>query len=86
LSFQSGFRPGHSTPAAIARVSDDIRLNMQRLLSLPISFLGIKKLHVGTMFLLSPYDDMTEVLEFSKYHMYADDLQIYQSQPRDMLF
>jgi hypothetical protein len=24
-------------------------------------------------------DDMTEVLEFSKYHMYADDLQIYHS-------
>jgi hypothetical protein len=22
-------------------------------------------------------DDMTEVLEFLKYHMYADDLQIY---------
>jgi hypothetical protein len=31
-------------------------------------------------------DDMTEVLEFSIYHMYADDLQIYQSRPREMLF
>jgi hypothetical protein len=31
-------------------------------------------------------DDMTEVLELSKYHIYADDLQIYQSRPRDMLF
>jgi hypothetical protein len=31
-------------------------------------------------------DDMTEVLEFSKYHMYADDLQIYHSRPREMLF
>jgi hypothetical protein len=31
-------------------------------------------------------DDMTEVLEFSKYHMYADDLQIYHSQLREMLF
>jgi hypothetical protein len=31
-------------------------------------------------------NDMTEVLEFSKYHMYADDLQIYYSQPREMLF
>jgi hypothetical protein len=31
-------------------------------------------------------DDMTEVLEFPKYHMYADDLQIYQSRRRDMLF
>jgi hypothetical protein len=30
-------------------------------------------------------DDMTEVLEFTKYHMYADDLQVYQSQPREML-
>jgi hypothetical protein len=29
---------------------------------------------------------MTEVLEFSKYHMYADDLQIYHSRPREMLF
>jgi hypothetical protein len=28
-SFQSGFRPGHSTATAIARVSDDIRLNME---------------------------------------------------------
>jgi hypothetical protein len=27
-SFQSSFRPGHSTATAIARVSDDIRLNM----------------------------------------------------------
>jgi hypothetical protein len=31
-------------------------------------------------------DDMTVVLEFSKYHMYADDLQIYHSRPREMLF
>jgi hypothetical protein len=31
-------------------------------------------------------DDITEVLEFSKYHMYADDLQIYHSRPRKMLF
>jgi Reverse transcriptase (RNA-dependent DNA polymerase) len=31
-------------------------------------------------------DDMTEVLEFSKYHMFADDLQIYHSRPREMLF
>jgi hypothetical protein len=30
-------------------------------------------------------DDMTVVLEFSKYHMYADDLQIYHSRPREML-
>jgi hypothetical protein len=30
-------------------------------------------------------DDMTEVLEFSKYHMYADDLQIYHSRPREIL-
>jgi hypothetical protein len=29
-------------------------------------------------------DDMTEVLEFSKYHMCADDLQIYHSRPREM--
>jgi hypothetical protein len=29
---------------------------------------------------------MTEVLEFSKCHMYADDLQIYHSRPRKMLF
>jgi hypothetical protein len=29
---------------------------------------------------------MTEVLEISKYHMYADDLQIYHSQPKEMLF
>jgi hypothetical protein len=28
-SFQSGFRPGHSTATAIASVSDDIRLNME---------------------------------------------------------
>jgi hypothetical protein len=28
-SFQSGFRPGHNTATAIARVSDDIRLNME---------------------------------------------------------
>jgi hypothetical protein len=32
-------------------------------------------------------DVMTEVLEFSKYHIiYADDLQIYHSRPRKMLF
>jgi retron-type reverse transcriptase len=31
-------------------------------------------------------DDMTEVLEFLKYHRYADDLQIYHSQPRAILF
>jgi retron-type reverse transcriptase len=31
-------------------------------------------------------DDMTEVLELSKYHMYADDLQIYHSRPREILF
>jgi hypothetical protein len=31
-------------------------------------------------------NDMTEVLEFSKYHMYADDLQIFRSRPREMLF
>jgi hypothetical protein len=30
-------------------------------------------------------DDMTEDLEFSKYHMYANDLQIYHSRPREML-
>jgi Reverse transcriptase (RNA-dependent DNA polymerase) len=85
-SFQSGFRPGHSTATAIARVSDDIRLIMesnqptilvlldfskafdslchglfilklhqryrQWHLSLLIFLLGIKKLHVGTMFVL----------------------------------
>jgi hypothetical protein len=28
-SFQSGFRPVHSTATAIARVSDDIRFNME---------------------------------------------------------
>jgi hypothetical protein len=28
-SFQSGYRPGHSTASAIARVSDDIPLNME---------------------------------------------------------
>jgi hypothetical protein len=28
-SFQSGFRPGYSTATDIARVSDDIRLNME---------------------------------------------------------
>jgi hypothetical protein len=32
------------------------------------------------------FDAMTEVLEFSKYHMYAKDLQIYHSRPREMLF
>jgi hypothetical protein len=31
-------------------------------------------------------DDMTEVLEFSKYHMHADNLQINHSRPREMLF
>jgi hypothetical protein len=31
-------------------------------------------------------DDMTEVLEFSKYHMYADDLQIYHNRSKEMLF
>jgi hypothetical protein len=31
-------------------------------------------------------DDMTVVLEFLKYHRYADDLQIYHSQPRAILF
>jgi hypothetical protein len=31
-------------------------------------------------------DDMTEVLEFSKYHMYADYLQMYHSRPMEMLF
>jgi hypothetical protein len=31
-------------------------------------------------------DEMTEVLEFSKYHKYADDLQIYHNWPREMLF
>jgi hypothetical protein len=89
-SIQSGFRPDHSTATAIARVSDDIRLNMEsnqptilvlldfskafdsvchglfilklrsvtafilrrRHSSLLIFLLGIKKLHVGTMFLL----------------------------------
>jgi hypothetical protein len=30
-------------------------------------------------------DDMTDVLEFSKFHMYADDLQIYHSRPKDLL-
>jgi hypothetical protein len=29
---------------------------------------------------------MTEVLELSKYHMYAEDLQIYHSRPRKVLF
>jgi hypothetical protein len=28
-SFQSGFRSGHSTATGIARVFDDIRLNME---------------------------------------------------------
>jgi hypothetical protein len=28
-SFQSGFRPGHSTATAVARVSDDICLNIE---------------------------------------------------------
>jgi hypothetical protein len=33
-------------------------------------------------------DDMTEVLEFSKYkyHIYADDLQIYHNRTKEMLF
>jgi hypothetical protein len=31
-------------------------------------------------------DDMTEVLEFSRYHRNVDDLQIYHSRPREMLF
>jgi hypothetical protein len=83
----SSFQSGHSTATAIARVSDDIRLNMEsnqppipvlldfskafdsvchglfilmlrqryggrRHSSLFIFLLGIKKLHVGTMFLL----------------------------------
>jgi hypothetical protein len=29
-------------------------------------------------------DDKIDVLEFSKFHMYADDLQIYHSWPRDL--
>jgi hypothetical protein len=28
---------------------------------------------------------MTDVLELSKFHMYADDLQIYHSRPKDLL-
>jgi hypothetical protein len=70
LSFQSGFRPGHSTAIVIARVSNDIRLNMESnqptILVCAIEcsflscsclffFLGIKNLHVGTMFLLKPH-------------------------------
>jgi hypothetical protein len=78
-SFQSGFKPAHSTATAIARASDDIRLNMESnqatilvllgsvshglfILKLRQRYgfhataaaliLGIKKLHVGTMFLL----------------------------------
>jgi hypothetical protein len=30
-------------------------------------------------------DDMTDVLEFPKFHMYANDLQIYHSRPKDLL-
>jgi hypothetical protein len=30
-------------------------------------------------------DDMADVLEFSKFHMYSDNLQIYHSRPRHML-
>jgi hypothetical protein len=63
----------------------------------PIFFLSIKGLVVVTIYSqgcpISPLcfslyiDDMTDVLEFSKFHMYADadDLQIYHSWPRDLL-
>jgi hypothetical protein len=145
-SFQSGFRPGHSTATAIARVSDDIRLNMESnqptiliLLDFSKAFdivcheLFILKLRQRSALRLSCYgggtrlflsfssvsksckwgrcfsfspisgwcsseisyinilfflfiDFMTEVLKFSKYHLYADDLQIYHSRPREMLF
>jgi hypothetical protein len=30
-------------------------------------------------------DDMTDALEFLKFHMFADDLLIYHSRPRDLL-
>jgi hypothetical protein len=31
-------------------------------------------------------DDMIEVLEFSIHHMYGDDLLIYHSRPKEMVF
>jgi hypothetical protein len=119
---------------AIARFSDDIRLNMESnqttilvLLDFSKAFdsvchgLFILKLrqrygfHATAAALVSSYlfprcqkvacdyvsylatlvflcislfiDDMTEVLEFSKYQMYANDLQVYHSRPmREMLF
>jgi hypothetical protein len=40
---------------------------------------------IATLFSLF-IDAMNEFLEFSKYHMYADDLQIYHSRQREMLF
>jgi hypothetical protein len=145
-SFQSTFRPGHSTATAIARFSDDICLNMESnqttilvLLDFSKAFdsvchgLFILKLrqrygfHATAAALVSSYlfpwcqkvacgdyvsylatlvaggpqrspisplcislfiDDKTEVLEFSKYQMYTNDLQVYHSRPmmREMLF
>jgi hypothetical protein len=133
----------HSSATAIARVSNDIRLNMESnqptilvLLDFSKAFdsvclgLSILKLrqrygfHATAAALVSFYlspryqkvacgndvsplaplvagipqgspistlcfslfiDDMTEILEFSKYHKYADDLQFYHSRQRKML-
>jgi hypothetical protein len=140
-SFQSGFTPGHSTATAIARVTDDIRLNMesnqptilvlltfQRPFTVCVKDCSFLNCVSATAFMLRQFssylfsryqkvsfggdvsplaplvasvpqgspisplcfsmfiDDMTEILEFSKYHMYADDLQICHSRSKEMLF
>jgi hypothetical protein len=95
--FQSGLRPGHSTKTALVRVSDDISLNMElnrpKILVCHVLFIlklrqrygfhtSATALPVSSYFF--PYLRLV-VLKALQFHMFADDLQIYHSRPRNLL-